>query len=62
MTKWKDRVPYAYWKGNPNVAATRKNLLKCNATSKDDWNTRLYIQVLFFLINFALTFLAIHIN
>ncbi|XP_004510812.1 uncharacterized protein [Cicer arietinum] len=43
-TKWKDRVPYAYWKGNPKVAATRKNLMKCNVTSKNDWNTRLYVQ------------------
>ncbi|KAL5062022.1 hypothetical protein RYX36_023759 [Vicia faba] len=43
-TKWKDRVPYAYWKGNPYVAQTRKNLLKCNVTSQKDWNTRLYIQ------------------
>ncbi|RDY13125.1 Protein O-glucosyltransferase 1, partial [Mucuna pruriens] len=43
-TKWKDRVPYAYWKGNPHVTPTRKNLLTCNVTEKDDWNTRLYIQ------------------
>ncbi|MED6196562.1 hypothetical protein PIB30_048654, partial [Stylosanthes scabra] len=39
--KWKDRVPYAYWKGNPNVVSTRKDLLKCNVT---EWNARLYIQ------------------
>lgn len=45
-TKWKDRVPYAYWRGNPNVAPTRKDLLKCNASDKVDWNTRLYIQVI----------------
>ena len=44
-TKWKERVPYAYWKGNPNVTPTRKNLMTCNLTDKDDWNTRLYIQV-----------------
>ncbi|KAM4105153.1 hypothetical protein ACJW30_06G211200 [Castanea mollissima] len=43
-TKWKDRVPYAYWKGNPSVAPTRNDLLKCNVSNKDDWNTRLYIQ------------------
>ncbi|KAJ1381307.1 Lipopolysaccharide-modifying protein, partial [Sesbania bispinosa] len=43
-TRWKDRVPYAYWKGNPLVASTRKNLMKCNVTSKNDWNTRLYVQ------------------
>lgn len=44
-SKWKDRVPYAYWRGNPFVAPTRKDLLKCNASDKDDWNTRLYVQV-----------------
>ncbi|TKY63887.1 O-glucosyltransferase 1 [Spatholobus suberectus] len=43
-TKWKDRVPYAYWKGNPYVASTRKNLMHCNVTEKNDWNTRLYVQ------------------
>ncbi|KAG5009221.1 hypothetical protein JHK82_017794 [Glycine max] len=43
-TKWKDRVPYAYWKGNPLVSPTRKDLMKCNVTEKDDWNTHLYIQ------------------
>ncbi|CAI8607254.1 unnamed protein product [Vicia faba] len=42
--KWKDRVPYAYWKGNPNVAPTRKNLLTCNVTSENDWKAHLYIQ------------------
>ncbi|KAK7349533.1 hypothetical protein VNO77_06975 [Canavalia gladiata] len=43
-TKWKDRVPYAYWKGNPYVAPTRKNLMKCNVTEENDWDTRLYTQ------------------
>ncbi|CAJ2657799.1 unnamed protein product [Trifolium pratense] len=43
-SNWKDRVPYAYWKGNPHVASTRQNLLQCNVTSKNEWNTRLYIQ------------------
>ncbi|CAN6711095.1 unnamed protein product [Malus baccata var. baccata] len=43
-TKWKDRIPHAYWKGNPHVAPTRKDLLKCNVSEKNDWNTRLYIQ------------------
>ncbi|KAB1205230.1 O-glucosyltransferase rumi [Morella rubra] len=42
--KWKDRVPYAYWRGNPYVAPTRGDLMKCNVSDKDDWNTRLYIQ------------------
>jgi hypothetical protein len=44
-TNWKDRIPYAYWKGNPTVAPTRQNLMQCNVTSKNDWNTRLYNQV-----------------
>lgn len=43
-TKWRDRVPYAYWKGNPQVAPWRGDLMKCNVTDKEDWNTRLYIQ------------------
>ncbi|KHN27309.1 Protein O-glucosyltransferase 1 [Glycine soja] len=43
-TKWKDTVPYAYWKGNPFVTPTRKDLMKCNVTEKDDWNTHLCIQ------------------
>ncbi|CAI8607256.1 unnamed protein product [Vicia faba] len=43
-TKWKDRVPYAYWKGNPTVAATRNDLLTCNVTSENDWKNHLYIQ------------------
>ncbi|KAJ8748850.1 hypothetical protein K2173_013281 [Erythroxylum novogranatense] len=44
-TKWKDRVPYAYWRGNPNVAPTRRDLLKCNVSETHDWNTRLYTQI-----------------
>ncbi|KAI4371542.1 hypothetical protein MLD38_019764 [Melastoma candidum] len=42
--KWEDRAHFAYWKGNPNVASTRKDLLKCNVTEKYDWNARLYVQ------------------
>ncbi|OUZ99426.1 Lipopolysaccharide-modifying protein [Macleaya cordata] len=44
-TKWVERDPYAYWKGNPNVAGIRKELLKCNVSEKQDWNARLYAQV-----------------
>ncbi|XP_039043719.1 O-glucosyltransferase rumi homolog isoform X2 [Hibiscus syriacus] len=33
-TKWEDRVPYAYW----------KDLMKCNVTDKNNWNTLLYVQ------------------
>ncbi|PKI45511.1 hypothetical protein CRG98_034102 [Punica granatum] len=43
-TKWTDREPYAYWKGNPYVAETRKDLLKCNVSESHDWNARLFIQ------------------
>ncbi|KAF4353642.1 hypothetical protein F8388_017965 [Cannabis sativa] len=43
-TKWLNRAPYAYWKGNPYVADTRKDLLKCNVSDKQDWKARLYIQ------------------
>ncbi|KAH7841683.1 hypothetical protein Vadar_033038 [Vaccinium darrowii] len=42
--KWMDREPYAYWKGNPLVAETRKNLLTCNVSDKQDWNARLFVQ------------------
>ncbi|KAI3441327.1 CAP10 domain-containing protein, partial [Psidium guajava] len=43
-TTWLDRKPYAYWRGNPFVAKTRKDLLKCNVSQKYDWNARVYIQ------------------
>lgn len=43
-SKWLDREPYAYWKGNPAVAATRKDLLKCNVSEEQDWNARVYAQ------------------
>ncbi|KAK9144948.1 hypothetical protein Sjap_004851 [Stephania japonica] len=43
-TKWKDREPYAYWKGNPHVAKTRKDLMKCNVSKELDWNARLFAQ------------------
>ncbi|CAK9180078.1 unnamed protein product [Ilex paraguariensis] len=42
--KWKDRVPLAYWRGNPHVTPNRGDLMKCNVTDKDDWNTLLYVQ------------------
>uniref|UniRef100_A0A1J3FC72 O-glucosyltransferase rumi-like protein n=1 Tax=Noccaea caerulescens TaxID=107243 RepID=A0A1J3FC72_NOCCA len=44
VTQWKDRVAYAYWRGNPHVDPTRGDLLKCNVTDHEDWNTRLYTQ------------------
>ncbi|KAL3498817.1 hypothetical protein ACH5RR_041549 [Cinchona calisaya] len=42
--KWTKREPYAYWKGNPFVADTRKDLLRCNVSDIEDWNARLFIQ------------------
>ncbi|XP_078182469.1 uncharacterized protein LOC144576088 isoform X3 [Carex rostrata] len=42
--KWKDRVPYAFWKGNPRVAETRQDLMRCNLSNGNDWNARLFAQ------------------
>lgn len=42
MVKWKDRIPYAFWKGNPKVSIIRRELGKCNVTEKQDWNARIY--------------------
>lgn len=44
-SNWMEREPYAYWKGNPIVAETRQDLLKCNVSENQDWNARLYAQV-----------------
>lgn len=44
--KWTKRKPYANWKGNPYVAKDRVDLLKCNLSDKNDWNVRIYKQVL----------------
>ncbi|XP_078427489.1 uncharacterized protein LOC144700001 [Wolffia australiana] len=43
-TKWADREPYAYWKGNPYVAETRQDLLRCNVSAAHDWKARIYAQ------------------
>ncbi|CAN6235742.1 unnamed protein product [Urochloa humidicola] len=42
--RWMDREPYAYWKGNPSVSATRQELVKCNVSSTKDWNARIFAQ------------------
>ncbi|XP_030532977.1 O-glucosyltransferase rumi homolog [Rhodamnia argentea] len=42
--KWMDREPHAYWKGNPAVAATRQDLLRCNVSDEQDWNARIFAQ------------------
>ncbi|CAN6931122.1 unnamed protein product [Brassica oleracea] len=44
ITQWKDRVAYAYWRGNPYVDPTRGELLKCNVSENEEWNTRIYVQ------------------
>jgi hypothetical protein len=38
--KWKDRIAYAFWKGNPTVSYIRKELVKCNAS--EEHNVRIY--------------------
>ncbi|KAJ8749042.1 hypothetical protein K2173_013486 [Erythroxylum novogranatense] len=43
-TKWQDRSPYAYWKGNPGVGFYRSDLMTCNVSDIHDWNARLYVQ------------------
>ncbi|CAK9166415.1 unnamed protein product [Ilex paraguariensis] len=35
-TKWVEREPYAYWKGNARVSPTRQYLMKCNITDNQD--------------------------
>ncbi|XP_010523738.1 PREDICTED: O-glucosyltransferase rumi homolog [Tarenaya hassleriana] len=42
--KWKDRVPYAYWKGNPGVSSLRAELMRCNFSDKYDPMVHLYAQ------------------
>ncbi|KAK1412229.1 hypothetical protein QVD17_33306 [Tagetes erecta] len=42
---WKDRVPFAYWRGNPYVSNIRADLIKCNATNSNvNWGAHLFIQ------------------
>ncbi|XP_075085205.1 uncharacterized protein LOC107787453 [Nicotiana tabacum] len=43
-SSWKERIPFAYWRGNPNVSPVRKDLMKCNVTHNQNWDTLLYIQ------------------
>ncbi|XP_020115024.1 O-glucosyltransferase rumi homolog [Ananas comosus] len=40
--KWKDREPYAFWKGNPSVSPSREDLLKCNVSNGQEYNARLF--------------------
>ncbi|XP_047050894.1 protein O-glucosyltransferase 2-like [Lolium rigidum] len=43
---WRDREPYAFWKGNPGVSEARRDLFRCNNDSAagKDWNARLFAQ------------------
>ena len=43
--RWKDRVPYAHWKGNSYVSPERRNLMQCNFSDKYDPMVHLYEQV-----------------
>ncbi|XP_074319694.1 uncharacterized protein LOC141656634 [Silene latifolia] len=44
IVQFMDRAPYAYWKGNPFVAQSRLDLLKCNVSDKQDWGAHIFIQ------------------
>jgi Glycosyl transferase family 90 len=52
--KWKDREPYAYWRGNAGVAWTRGDLLRCNVSNGKEWNARLFSQVSLEKMNYVL--------
>ncbi|KAI4355046.1 hypothetical protein L6164_003861 [Bauhinia variegata] len=40
--EWKDREPYAFWKGNTEVSSIRQELSKCIVSEQHDWNARIY--------------------
>ncbi|GFP93007.1 o-glucosyltransferase rumi [Phtheirospermum japonicum] len=40
--KWKNREPYAYWKGNSKLGAARADMVKCNASEGQNWKARLF--------------------
>ncbi|KAL0464779.1 UNVERIFIED_CONTAM: hypothetical protein Slati_0365500 [Sesamum latifolium] len=40
--KWKDREPYAFWKGNSKLGPARKDLATCNVSNGQDWKARLF--------------------
>ncbi|CAI9092224.1 OLC1v1027413C2 [Oldenlandia corymbosa var. corymbosa] len=43
-SQWVEREPYAYWKGTAKLAPSRMDLLRCNASEKQEWNARIYDQ------------------
>ncbi|KAK7295057.1 hypothetical protein RJT34_17960 [Clitoria ternatea] len=40
--EWKDRAPYAFWKGNKRVSLKRYALTKCNASTQHDSYAHIY--------------------
>ncbi|KAK6918397.1 Glycosyl transferase CAP10 domain [Dillenia turbinata] len=42
--KWKNREPFAYWKGNVYTGTIRRELRKCNISAKHDWKARIFEQ------------------
>jgi len=44
--RWPERQPYAYWKGAPSRYRIRHELMRCNASNGQEWNARLFSQVL----------------
>lgn len=43
-TKWTEREPYAYWKGNADVSGIRRQVLRCDVSRGKDWKARIYQQ------------------
>ncbi|PKI45423.1 hypothetical protein CRG98_034228 [Punica granatum] len=41
-TKWMDRDPHAFWKGNPATSRKRRDLMRCKPKMLMDWSARLY--------------------
>ncbi|KAK6920150.1 Glycosyl transferase CAP10 domain, partial [Dillenia turbinata] len=42
--KWKNREPFAHWKGNVYTGSVRRELHKCNISPKHDWKARIFEQ------------------
>lgn len=40
--KWEDRIPYAFWKGNPTTSRVRQKLVNCNASHQHDTYAHIY--------------------
>ncbi|KAK4268783.1 hypothetical protein QN277_022024 [Acacia crassicarpa] len=40
--KWEDRIPYAFWKGNPTTSGVRNKLIQCNASHQHDSYAHIY--------------------